>query len=187
MEKSVSELIRNRFSPMIFDDKVITQNQIETLLTSATLSASSYNSQPWIFIYGQKGSKDYEVLRDLLSDYNKKWTITAPVLMLGIAKIKNEKGENNYYAMYDVGQAVSSMAIQASSMGLQIHQMGGYDINKAIEVLSIPSDYIPASIFAIGYPGDKSKLYGHFKERASEPRVRKPFNEISGGTNYFQI
>lgn len=185
MNKLIIEPIQKRFSPMIFDSKTIELEILQILMESGSFAASSYNSQPWRFIYAYNGTEEYQVLRNLLSEYNQAWSESAPVLMLGIAHVKNEKGETNVFAMHDLGQAVSSMAIQASAMGLQLHQMAGYDMLKAIEVLKIPDDFAPASIMAVGYPGDKELLKGHFKERAFEARQRKPVADFSGGITMF--
>ncbi len=186
MKIHISELISNRYSPMIFDTKAVSGEDIKVLLEAASLAASSYNAQPWRFIYALKGTKDYELLYSLLSDYNQNWTKDAPVLVLSVAQHIDENDKMNYYGMHDLGQAVSSMAVQASYMGIQIHQMGGFDMDKARELLKIPASYIPGAMIAIGYPGDKTKLEGHFRDRAHEPRVRKPISEISGGVNFFK-
>jgi len=186
MKTQIAESINNRFSPMIFEDKSISKEQMNSIFGAGTLAASSYNAQPWMFIYGEKGTSDYEELRALLSDYNQVWTADAPILILSLARHLDDKGEPNYFALYDLGQAVSSMAIQASHMGLQLHQMGGYDMAKAREVLNIPHEYVTGAIFALGVPGDKSKLEGHFKERAHEPRMRKPIEEVIGGVSIFK-
>lgn len=186
MKTNILHAIHNRFSPMIFENKSIDQETMSVLFEAATLAASSFNAQPWRFIWAAKGTDQYELLRSFLSDYNKNWTSTAPVLMIAIAQNVTEKGENNYFALFDLGQSVSSMAIQASSMGIQLHQMGGFDMEKAASELGLPSGYSVGSMIALGYPGDKSLLEGHFSQRANEPRVRKSVAEISGGTVFFR-
>ena len=50
------------------------------------------------------------------------------------------------------------MLIQATHMGLFAHQMGGYDVEKAKEVLVIPTRYEPMSMMAIGYKDGTEKL-----------------------------
>jgi nitroreductase len=170
---------------MIFDERTISNDSLNILLESAVLAASSHNAQPWRFIYAMKGTEGYETLRSLLSEYNQDWTMTAPVLMLAIAQQVDEKGRSNYYALHDLGQAVSSMAIQASLMGIQIHQMGGYDQLQSRVLLQIPENFVPGSMIALGYPGDKSLLEGRYKDRANEPRKRFSLTEASGGVDFF--
>jgi len=185
MKTQITESIQNRYSPMIFNDTKVSEETMNLLLTAATLAASSYNSQPWRFIWAEKGSEGYEKLRSLLSEYNQAWTATAPVLMLSLTLHVDEKGNSNYYSLHDLGQAVSSMAIQASSMGLQLHQMGGFDMVMAREVLKMPESYLPGAMIALGYPGDKSLLSGHFLDRANEPRIRLSIDEVSGNIEMF--
>lgn len=186
MNTQILNAISNRYSPMIFDERPLSVESLNVLLESATLTASAYNAQPWRFIYAGKGTEDYEILRSLLSEYNREWTSAAPVLMLTLAQLEDEKGRKNYHALHDLGQAVSSMAIQASSMGLQIHQMGGYDQEQARTLLQIPENFLQGAIIAIGYPGDKSLLGGRFRERAYEQRKRFTVSEISSGIDMFK-
>jgi uncharacterized zinc-type alcohol dehydrogenase-like protein len=47
--------------------------------------------------------------------------------MLSVAKINFERnGKFNRYALHDVGAAVANLTLQATSMGLYVHQMGGF-------------------------------------------------------------
>ena len=43
-------------------------------------------------------------------------------------------------------------------MDLMVHQMSGYDHERAKETLVIPTRYEPMSILAIGYKGEPAKL-----------------------------
>ncbi len=186
MNANILIAIQSRFSPMIFEDRSIDKETLNVLFEAATLAASSYNAQPWRFIWAEKGTDQYELLRSFLSDYNQNWTLTAPILMITVAQIFTENGENNYFALFDLGQSVSSMAIQASSMGIQLHQMGGFDMGKAASELDLPSGYSVGSMIALGYPGNKSLLEVHSAKRSNEPRIRKSVTEISGGTDFFR-
>ena len=71
------------------------------------------------------------------------------------------------------GAAAVSMALQATSMGLMAHQMGGFDEDVIRKEFNIPLQYIPMSIMAIGYESAA--------EAAKVPeKVRQPLN-----TNFF--
>ncbi|MEO6882956.1 MAG: nitroreductase family protein [Bacteroidia bacterium] len=172
--------IKNRYSPIIFENKDIEKEKMELLFEAARWAASCNNEQSWRFIYAHKHQTElYSKLFDCLADFNKAWVVSAPVLMLSIAKKNftyNEKP--NPFAMYDLGQAVSSLSIQASSMGLAIHQMGGYDVEKAKQVFSLGESFQPASMIAMGYPGDINQLSGAMLDRAKNPRARKNVEEI---------
>lgn len=186
MKKQLLASIEHRFSPMIFSDREVSDEDMQLLFQAARWASSSYNKQPWLFLWSRKGSKGFEQLFSFLSEYNQAWVRTAPVLMLSLAQWRDEKDEENYYALYDLGQAVSAMAIQASSMGIQLHQMAGFDHVKAREELKIPASYHIGSMIALGYPGDVNQLSGHFYERATQQRERKPLDMIAVAPDYFQ-
>ncbi|MDZ7650621.1 MAG: hypothetical protein U5K54_27715 [Cytophagales bacterium] len=46
------------------------------------------------------------------------------------------------------------LSLQATQFGLNVHQMGGFDRQKAILNLNIPESHEPIGIMAIGYSGD---------------------------------
>ncbi len=81
-------------------------------------------------------------------------------------------GANNALARYDTGAANTLLSIQATQLGLNVHQMSGYDRQKAIEILNIPDAYEPIVIMAIGYPGDPDSLSENLKLREEAPRER---------------
>jgi nitroreductase len=173
--------IKKRFSPMVFTAETISEETIQTLLEAARWSASSFNEQPWRFIVGKHpGDDTYKKIHSALIEYNQDWAITAPVLMLALAKknFTHLPDTPNAHAWYDTGMAVSSMVIQGASMGIQAHQMGGFDSNKAREALTISEDYDIIAAIAIGHAGDPDILPEMYRERARQPRGRKEVSEI---------
>ncbi|HVA98225.1 MAG TPA: nitroreductase family protein [Bacteroidia bacterium] len=174
------EPIKNRYSPIIFENKNVEDKKLALLFEAAQWAASCNNEQSWRFIYAQKNQTElYSMLFNCLVDFNKEWVVSAPILMLSIAKKTfSLNGKPNRFAAYDLGQAVSSLSIQASSMGIQIHQMGGFDAEKAKSIFNLGDDFEPLSMIAIGYPGDVQKLTGKLLERSARTRVRKNIDEI---------
>jgi hypothetical protein len=63
-------------------------------------------------------------------------------------------------------------------MDLYIHQMGGFDIDKAREIYGIPDDFEPVAAIAIGYMGDPEALPDDYRERESLPRGRRPMSSF---------
>ncbi len=186
MKSNLLSSIQNRFSPMIFNERHVSDEDLDMLFSAASWAASSFNAQPWFFIFEKRESEGFSLLQSLLTDYNQQWTSTAQVLILTLSRWIDEKERENDYALYDLGQAVSSLALQASSMGLQIHQMGGFDHDKTRELLKIPSDFKIGTMIALGYPGDIDLLEDPFRKRALQERVRKEISEISANTDVFR-
>jgi nitroreductase len=63
--------------------------------------------------------------------------------------------------------------VQASALGLAVHQMGGFDAEKARQLLSIPEGFEPVVVFAVGYPDQPATLPEHLQKREVAPRSRK--------------
>jgi len=95
------------------------------------------------------------------------------VLVLAVAKLAFDKGgRTNGHSFYDVGQAVADLTVQATAEGLFVHQMGGFDADRARQLLRIPQGYEPVAVMAIGYLGD-SEL-----SSPAQPRARKPLEKF---------
>jgi nitroreductase len=142
---------------------------------------SCFNEQPWRFVIGVKEQDPvaFEQLASLLVSGND-WAKEAPVLMLSVAKRAfTYNGSPNRHASHDVGLATAMMVIQAESMGLVSHQMGGFVEEKAYEVLSIPRDaYEALTMIALGYPGNPEGLPEGLRERELAPRERQPLQSM---------
>ncbi len=85
-------------------------------------------------------------------DANRQWAQQAPVLILAVAKLDfDHVARPNRHALYDLGQAVANLTVQATALDLQIHQMGGFDPRSARELFAIPAGYEPVAVLALGY------------------------------------
>jgi len=72
-----------------------------------------------------------------------------PVLVLAVARLDfAHNGTPNRHALYDLGQAVANLTVEATSLGLHIHQMGGFDSRLARELFAIPAGFEPAAVLA---------------------------------------
>ena len=186
MEKPASnqyylhELIKQRWSPLAFNTRPIETEKIGSLLEAARWAASCFNEQPWFFIVAtQDDPQEYEKLLSCLVEANQKWAKDAPLLMLSVAKLFFEHNNKpNRHAFHDIGLAVGNLTLQAQSLGLFVHQMGGFDADKARRLYHIPQDYEPVAAIAIGYPGNVSQLDPDLHERQLSPRTRKPLRDF---------
>ena len=67
--------------------------------------------------------------------------------------------------------------MQATAMGLMVHQMGGFDAEKARAAFNIPADYTPMAMIAVGYQTEPEILDEETKKKEMAPRARKPLGE----------
>ncbi|MEQ8925045.1 MAG: nitroreductase family protein [Fulvivirga sp.] len=175
----IIEPIANRWSPRAFSDKEVPKKELMSLFEAARWAASCFNEQPWRFKVGLKGEELYDKIFDTLGEFNKNWVKTAPVVVLVKAKktfTKNCKSNAHYW--YDTGQAVSSLSIQANSMGIYLHQMAGFDKKKADAEIVNNDDFDAICVIALGYRGDIDQLPDDLAEKEYDKQIRKPLDEI---------
>jgi len=171
--------LRRRWSPRAFDDRSIELEKLRSLFEAARWAPSSNNEQPWRFLVATKeNTTEYDRLFGCLVEGNQKWAHRAPALLLSVAKLQFEDGSPNRHALYDTGMAVDNLVVQATALGLVVHQMAGFRIDQAGTDCQIPAGYEPVAIIAIGYPGDPAQLSDRLRAREVQPRVRKPLTEI---------
>jgi nitroreductase len=174
-EYPIHELIQSRWSPRAYaPDRPVTGEMLARLFEAARWAPSSSNEQPWSFIVGVKGTETWNKLFDALVPANQAWTKNAPVLVLGLAsKVFQKNGTPNRHALYDLGQAVATLLVEATSLGLATHQMGGFDADKARASFHVPDNYDIVAAMAIGYQADPSTLPPELRDREVGPRTRK--------------
>jgi nitroreductase len=176
----IHELLRNRWSPRAFTDKSVAPDVLRSLFEAARWAPSSNNEQPWAYLVATKDDpENFAKLVATLVEFNQNWAKHAPVLALSVAHLNNARdGKPNRVALHDVGSASAQLTAEANSRGLQVHQMAGFDGNKARETFHIPEDWQPVAAMAIGYPGDPASLPQPLRDRELAPRTRKPLSEV---------
>ena len=166
--------LKKRWSPRAFSDKKVEKEKLQRIFEAARWAPSASNEQPWYFIVGEAGDETYKKIFDTLVEFNQLWVKTAPLVVLAIGKISSEKsGQENGWYKYDVGQAVAHLTFQATLEGLWVHQMGGYDAQKAGEVFEVPEGYEVVSAFTLGYMGDYKVLHPNLQKMEVADRERK--------------
>lgn len=177
-EYRVLPLILGRWSPRAMSGEEISDEDLMSLFEAARWAPSSYNNQPWRFIYARKNTPYWDRLFNLLVEFNQSWCKNAAALIVVISG-KNFEFNNSPSVThsFDAGAAWENLALQASSMGLVAHAMQGFDYQKAKEELEIPDDYAVEAMIAIGKMGKKESLPKELQEREI-PSDRKPLKDI---------
>ena len=178
---AIADLLARRWSPRAFDAaRPVTRDQLIALLEAARWAPSCNGDEPWRFLIWDRitDSAGWQRAYDCLAEGNRKWAVNAPVLMLSCAgSIFGHNGKPNRYAQYDTGMAAMSLCVQAVALGLVVHQMGGFDADKARTTFAIPAEYTPLAMIAVGYQAEVSVLPEDFKVKELAPRQRKPLAE----------
>lgn len=174
----VDPMFLDRWSPRALSPESISERDVQTLFEAARWAPSASNQQPWMFLFADDEA-GRERVRSTLVEFNQAWAKTAPLLVVLLARTRNEKGEENAWAGFDAGAAWMSLALQARKLGLYAHAMGGFDEEKVYEALPVErSQWSPMAVIAVGRLGDPSMLPAKLQAR-EKPSERKPLGEMS--------
>lgn len=178
----IDDLLAERWSGRAYDaSKKVSVEQTLALLEAARWAPSCYGDQPWRFIVWDKNidAAAWQKAFDCLVPGNQAWVKDAPLLFLIAAdSLFNHNGTDNRWGQYDSGAAAENLCLQASSMGLMAHQMGGFDSNKTREAFAVPEQYALMAMLSVGYPADIATLSGEVLERETAPRKRRELGEL---------
>lgn len=175
----VNTLIEKRWSGRAFSDRKVEEEKIHSLFEAVRWAPSSMNEQPWRFILTYKGEREYEQLFSTLKPGNQLWAGEAPVLILTVVKtVFSRTGYSNTYAWHDLGLAMGHFGLQATELGLNLHQMAGFDHQFAKELFNLPENYEPATIIALGYLGTPDELPEKYQTSEQAPQTRKKIEEF---------
>lgn len=179
----VDEMFLKRWSPRAFSSDTISEEELLTMLEAGRWAASSYNSQPWRFLWARRSTPHWDKFFSLLVPFNQSWAKDASALMILISNpLMRPPGSAadvpSHSHSLDAGTASGYIAMQASRMGWYVHGMVGFDIERAFVELNVPTGYRVEAAYAIGKLGDKSKLPEMLQAR-EQPSDRRPLSELA--------
>src|SRR3989344_1783960 len=139
----INNLILNRWSSRAMSGEAISEEELMSLFEAARWAPSSYNNQPWRFIYTKNGSEDWNKFFNLLIEFNQQWCKNASVLIIVISKKKfdHDPGMSSVTHSFDTGAACENLALEGDSRGLVVHGMQGVDYEKTKKGFNISDDY----------------------------------------------
>lgn len=174
----IHPLLLNRWSPRSMTGEEISDEELMCLFEAARWAPSSYNAQPWRFIYAKRNTPSWKKLFELMIEFNQSWTKNASALVVMISRNTFEKNNKPAHThSFDTGAAWMSLALEAEARGLVVHGMEGFDYNKARTSLEIPDNYTVEAMAAIGKRAPKEQLPPEMQER-EKPSDRRPLSEI---------
>jgi nitroreductase len=179
---SILDVISQRWTVRAFSDRLIEPEKLRSLFEAARWAPSSFNEQPWRFIFATKDRPEaFETMISCLKPKNQKWVRSggAPFLMIALSKKTfTHNGKANRAHIHDIGLAFGNFVIQATAMGLSVCQMQGIYLQRIIELYRVPEGFEPTIGCAAGYAGDFSRLSEEFHEREKQPRTRLDFKDF---------
>ena len=172
-------LLAERWSPRGFDPThTVDDHQLTSLFEAARWAPSANNSQPWRFVVARRGEEDFDLLAGVLSPPNRAWAPNAGALILVTTQTVDDGGRPRPWALYDAGQAVAALTLQAQAEGLSVHQMGGFDVDAARRTFGLDDTLTPVVVVAVGKLDPSAQLPAPLASREQAPRTREPLASL---------
>jgi nitroreductase len=160
------KILKERRTIRSFQDKMLSDKEIEMILEAGRWAPSASNRQAWEFIV----VKSKEVINKLAkSAIYGKFVREAPIVVAIIGDVH----ENPNWYVQDTTLASMNMMLMAWALNIGTCWIGSMDREKAKEILGIKKDKFLLTILPFGYvQGDIPK-----------PPYRKDLNEITKEIN----
>ena len=178
---SINDQLALRWSGRAYDPaRRVDRIHILALLEAARWAPSCYGDQPWRYVVcNRDDNRDaWQRALDCLVPGNQSWARHAPILILVAAdNLFQHNSEPNRWAQYDTGAASMSLCVQATGLGLMVHQMGGFDAQAATAAFGLPQHCTPMAMMAVGYQLAQDQIPDDLREREIAARKRRPIAE----------
>ena len=179
-ETALDPMFLHRWSPRAFDGSVMPVDDLRTILDAGRWAPSSFNYQPWRFLYATRtDAENWSRFLDLLIPFNAIWAKDASVLLFILSETTmGAPDKPSHSHSFDAGAAWASIALQSHLLGYHAHGMVGIEMDKARVELCIPDGFRIEAAVAIGRLGDPANLPEKLQAR-EVPSDRKPLEEIA--------
>lgn len=172
------ENIYTRRSIRVYEDRPISQDLLEQILSTALMAPSWKNTQTANYILALPTSPLWGSILDCLPSFNRKTASTAQALVIMTTK-KARCGyerdgsfstkKEDRWEMFDAGIAAQTLCLAAWENGLGSCIMGIYDEEQLPRLLNIPEDLYITAVISLGYPGETPNAP---KRKTLEEKVR---------------
>jgi nitroreductase len=177
----IDDLLARRWSTRAFDAaQPVSPQQLHALLEAARWAPSCNGGEPWRYLVWDRtrDPEGWQRAFDCLDETNQRWVKHVPLLMLSCAgSVFTHSGKPNRWGQHDTGASTLSLILQAVSMGLAAHPMGGFNVDRARAAFNIPADFTPMAFIAVGYQTGPEILDEETKKKELRPRARKPIEQ----------
>ena len=178
-DAALHPLLAERWSPRALDPAhELSPEQLTCLLEAARWAPSASNTQPWRFAVTLRGTAEHAAVLDALAPGNQAWAHAASALVVAAAETVAPDGDPRPWALYDTGQAVAHLSVQAEHEGLAVHQLGGFDRDRVRAVLAASDSVEPLVVLAVGRRDGTVQLPEPLAGREAAPRTRLPLDEL---------
>ena len=102
----IDKFFLERWSPRSFEPVDMPDADLMSIFEAARWAPSSFNNQPWRFLYAKRGSAQWPLLFNLMVPFNQSWTADASVLVIVISNTQfDHNGKPADTHSFDAGAA----------------------------------------------------------------------------------
>jgi len=180
-DAALHPLLAGRWSPTRFDPAHrISDGDVELILEAARWAPSAGNSQPWAFIVGTSETDIRARMSEHLAGSARPWAAEASVLIANLAHryVQDTTWEYSEFSLYDLGQAVAHMTIQAQALGLFARQFRAFDRDALHADFAVPEHWQIATMIAIGRPAGTAAPEAARDGAKSPARQRRALEDL---------
>lgn len=174
----IAPLFIERWSPRALSKELLSDEELMVLFEAARWAPSSYNNQPWRFIYAKRTTAYWDILFNLLVEANQVWAKNAAVLLVicssNVFSFNNKPARTH---SFDTGAAWENLTLQGHLNNIIVHGMQGFDYERAQKELKIPDNYTVEAMAALGKKGEKESLPIELQQK-EEPSDRNPLEKF---------
>ena len=118
----IDPIYLERWSTRAFDGSPIDERDLLTMLEAARWAPSSFNRQPWRFIYARRNTPHWDQFLGFLNEFNQSWAKNASAIIVVISKTTSlPPGATTEVPWpthsFDAGAAWGFLALQAWTAG----------------------------------------------------------------------
>lgn len=159
-------------------DKALDPQVVRRIFEGASLAPSAANKQPWRFVAVQEPTFLAQ-LQETFAEGNY-WAKKAPLVVAAWTHVDYDLRvpDGRDFALFDLGQAVLALQLQAQAEGLVTHPFAGFNSAAAAKLLGLPEGAQLPVLITVSHLGTDEHLSDKHKEAEHAARTRKPLDEV---------
>lgn len=179
-DHAIDPLFLERWSPRAFTGEAVPEPELMRMFEAARWAPSSYNSQPWRFLYALRDTPHWEPFFALIAPGNQKWVKDTGAIVILVSNSQMKVGDElkpSWSHSLDAGAASANFQLQAIRQGWHAHGMTGFDKEGAVAALGVPEGHRVEAAYAVGRAVAAAALTE--EQRAREvPNARRPITDF---------
>ena len=175
----ILDVLADRWSPRSYDASFeITDEQLTSVLEAARWAPSANNVQPWRYSVAKRGSELFGTIAANLGGFNAAWSPKASAYVVVSAFANGNENAVGSTTQFDAGLSAAQLVIQAQSLGLHAHFMGGIEHAALHAALGYPENLSVLVVITRCNVAPAEALEGPAKDLELAPRTRLELSEI---------